>query len=180
MDRAISLLFGAGLGAGLMYLFDPRNGRRRRALARDQMTHLAHRAENAANVVAKDLRNRAQGLASGDLSVLVGGKRALEHPFQGGWSPSARGLMVLLGSGLFLYGLTEKFPTACILGTAGLALATEGFINVGIDDIAQLSESAACMAREAAERTSEALGLDGRTQHAGQENRESQLVGAAR
>jgi hypothetical protein len=32
MDRALSMLTGVGLGAGLMYLLDPQMGRRRRAL----------------------------------------------------------------------------------------------------------------------------------------------------
>ena len=84
MERAISLLAGVGIGAGLMYILDPQLGRRRRALARDKMVRLAHEAEEAAAVVAKDMSNRIQGLKSGDLSVLVGGKRALQNPLRGG------------------------------------------------------------------------------------------------
>jgi len=37
MNKAITWLYGAGIGAGLMYVFDPERGRRRRALARDQI-----------------------------------------------------------------------------------------------------------------------------------------------
>ena len=61
-----------------MYLFDPQMGRRRRALARDKAVSLTHEAQDAARVVARDASNRARGLAAGDLSVLVGGKRATE------------------------------------------------------------------------------------------------------
>ena len=39
---------GVGLGAGLMYLADPRSGRRRRAVAQDKAFHAMHEAENAA------------------------------------------------------------------------------------------------------------------------------------
>src|SRR5205807_2437450 len=100
--------------------------RRRRALVRDKAVRLAHEAQDAAEVVARDARNRARGLAAGDLSVLVGGKRALRHPLRGGWSPTARTLMGLTGGGLFLYGLTQDAPVSCVLGTVGLALAAEG------------------------------------------------------
>jgi hypothetical protein len=150
MDRALSLLAGMGLGAGLMYLFDPQQGRRRRALARDKAVSLAHQAQDAAEAVAKDLRNRAQGLASGDLSVLAGGKRALQNPLRGGWSPAGRALMTGLGAGLFLYGLTRHAPTACILGTLGAALAAEGITNVGWSDIKDTAEKVADKAQEVA------------------------------
>ena len=36
MNRMVTMLAGAGLGAGLLYLLDPNAGARRRALARDQ------------------------------------------------------------------------------------------------------------------------------------------------
>src|SRR5437899_1989983 len=115
MERAISLLAGAGIGAGLMYILDPQLGRRRRALARDKMIRLAHEAEDAAVTVAHYMSNRLEGLKSGDLSVLVGGKRALQNPLRGGWSPTGRALLVGTGTGLFIYGLTQSAPTACIL-----------------------------------------------------------------
>ncbi|WP_410960003.1 hypothetical protein, partial [Salmonella sp. SAL4434] len=87
-----------------MYVLDPQQGRRRRALARDKAVRLAHEAQDAAEVVGRDFSNRARGLASGDLSVLVGGRRALANPLRGGWSPSGRALMAGVGAGLFVYG----------------------------------------------------------------------------
>jgi hypothetical protein len=51
-----------GLGAGLLYLFDPNRGRRRRALIRDQITHAAHKASDGARVTARDLGHRTRGL----------------------------------------------------------------------------------------------------------------------
>jgi hypothetical protein len=59
-----TLIKGLGLGAGLMYLFDPQVGRRRRALLADQMTHLVHEGEETFRVGARDLRNRARGLVA--------------------------------------------------------------------------------------------------------------------
>ncbi|MEW4568569.1 SRPBCC family protein [Tautonia sp. JC769] len=59
MIRALSLL---GIGAGLMYYFDPERGRRRRALVRDQFDHQMHQLETLSRKAGVDARNRAQGL----------------------------------------------------------------------------------------------------------------------
>ena len=152
MSATTKLLVGAGLGAGLMYLFDPELGRRRRTVARDRAVRLAHKTRDAAEEVARDARNKARGLAAGDLSVLTGGKRVLSNPLRGHWSPSARALMGLLGGGMFLYGLKLHFPTACIMGTAGLALAAEGILNADVEEIKHLPQNVACAARNVAEK----------------------------
>ncbi len=39
MNKGLRLMSVAGLGAGLMYLFDPDRGKRRRALVRNKITH---------------------------------------------------------------------------------------------------------------------------------------------
>ena len=62
MDRTLRLLGGIGLGAGLMYFLDSRQGHHRRALVRDRFVHLAHEARDAADVTARDAANRAAGL----------------------------------------------------------------------------------------------------------------------
>lgn len=53
---------GAGAGAGLMYLADPRSGRRRRTLAQDKVVHAAHEAGDEVEKVARDLSHRTRGL----------------------------------------------------------------------------------------------------------------------
>jgi hypothetical protein len=53
---------GAGVGAGLMFLLDPDRGKRRRALLRDRVIHLAHESGDAADVVGRDVPNRVRGL----------------------------------------------------------------------------------------------------------------------
>jgi uncharacterized membrane protein len=57
-----SLLQGAGLGAALMYVFDPERGRRRRALLADQWEHLGHSVQDFLSKTQRDMRNRATGL----------------------------------------------------------------------------------------------------------------------
>lgn len=61
MNQPAAVLLGAGVGAALMYFFDPDRGRRRRALVRDQAAHAGHRMQGALEAGARDLRNRAQG-----------------------------------------------------------------------------------------------------------------------
>jgi hypothetical protein len=157
MNRTIALLTGAGLGAGLMFFLDPRRGKQRRAIVRDKMIRMSHQAQEARDTIVRDARNRMSGLAAGDMSVLIGGKNALRgNPLRGGWSPTGRAVLGAIGGGLFLSGLTRSAPTACILGTAGLALIVEAATNAGIEDIANVSSKAQRIA-------SEKFGHDGRS-----------------
>src|SRR5574341_53901 len=62
MNRNLLFLGGIGLGAGLMYIFDPDRGRRRRATARDAAHHIVNVIDDAAGKTSRDLSNRAQGI----------------------------------------------------------------------------------------------------------------------
>ncbi|XXF80806.1 SRPBCC family protein [Myxococcaceae bacterium GXIMD 01537] len=62
MSRALWAVGGAGLGAGLMYLADPRSGHWRRVHAHDKALHVAHGAGDAAQLVARDMVHRSRGL----------------------------------------------------------------------------------------------------------------------
>jgi uncharacterized membrane protein/osmotically-inducible protein OsmY len=63
-NTGLTLLSGLGLGAGLMYLFDPNRGNRRRAELQHQLTHAAHKSGDAIGTTARDVGNRARGLWS--------------------------------------------------------------------------------------------------------------------
>jgi hypothetical protein len=62
MDKGLAIIVGAGVGAGLMYFYDPQMGRRRRALTWDQLTSLKHQIDDAVDATTRDLTNRAVGL----------------------------------------------------------------------------------------------------------------------
>lgn len=62
MRATWSWLGAAGIGAGLMYLFDPQMGRRRRALARDKAVRAWNTTACAIEATSKDVRNRTVGL----------------------------------------------------------------------------------------------------------------------
>ena len=61
---ASALLGGIGIGAALMYYLDPARGARRRGLLRDQLTHAARVASEAAGTTSRDFANRARGIAA--------------------------------------------------------------------------------------------------------------------
>lgn len=62
MNKSMSVIGGAGLGAGLMYLLDPDRGKRRRALVRDQAVRSARKTREAAEATARDAQNRTRGI----------------------------------------------------------------------------------------------------------------------
>lgn len=62
--NAFSILAGIGVGAAAMYVLDPQQGARRRALARDKVTEAKNRLREAARVTARDLGNRSAGIAA--------------------------------------------------------------------------------------------------------------------
>ena len=61
MANVLSVIGGVTAGLGLMYFLDPDQGRRRRALMRDQMVHAAHKTGDAMDATSRDIANRALG-----------------------------------------------------------------------------------------------------------------------
>jgi uncharacterized membrane protein len=55
---------GVSAGAGLMYLFDPRSGRRRRGELRNEVFHDARSVRDGVGKTARDIEHRSRGLAA--------------------------------------------------------------------------------------------------------------------
>jgi uncharacterized membrane protein len=70
MARKSGVLMGSGLGAGIMYLWDPEQGERRRALIRDQVIHARRTLGRAAGKVSRDTANRLEGFLAETRSLL--------------------------------------------------------------------------------------------------------------
>jgi hypothetical protein len=66
MDQHVlrSTMLGAGLGAGLMFLFDPDRGVRRRSLVRDKVIRARHKTRDVVNATRRDFGNRMEGVAA--------------------------------------------------------------------------------------------------------------------
>jgi len=61
-EDVLALAAGAGLGAGLMYFFDPNRGRSRRSRLIGEANGLLHHGENGLEKRGKDLLNRIKGI----------------------------------------------------------------------------------------------------------------------
>jgi osmotically-inducible protein OsmY len=57
----LTAVFAAATGAALMYLFDPDNGRRRRAMLRDKSSHYARSMRDAEEILARRSLHHVQG-----------------------------------------------------------------------------------------------------------------------
>ncbi len=64
MRKFIAAIGGLGLGAGLMYLFDPDRGSRRRAQIRDKAQSKLRHARRMIDETARDLANHARGVVA--------------------------------------------------------------------------------------------------------------------
>jgi osmotically-inducible protein OsmY len=66
MNRKWTLVSGTGLGAGLgavlMYLFDPERGRRRRAMVRNKSVHFARMGRGAVEFASRGVSQRMKAL----------------------------------------------------------------------------------------------------------------------
>jgi uncharacterized membrane protein len=65
MRKVSTLARGMAIGAGMMYLLDREQGRRRRARVRDRIRHEVTDFEAALDRSARDLRNRTHGAVAG-------------------------------------------------------------------------------------------------------------------
>ena len=71
MNKDLVALAALGLGAGLMYLADPNEGRRRRARLRDATVHASHGAKRVMGMTSRDVQHRLSGVAARALEQLV-------------------------------------------------------------------------------------------------------------
>ena len=69
MNKGVALVGGVGLGAALMYFFDPDRGKRRRALIRDKVESAGNKVAEKAEKMRRDLGNRAYGLVAETKSI---------------------------------------------------------------------------------------------------------------
>ncbi len=69
-SSTLSFISGMGLGAGIMYVFDPDRGNRRRAMAQQKLYRIVRRGGEALDKGARDLEHRVEGLLFETRSVV--------------------------------------------------------------------------------------------------------------
>ncbi|MCL4708781.1 hypothetical protein KJ068_26775 [bacterium] len=151
MNKGFSTLAGIGLGAVLMYLWDPDRGQRRRASILDEARHVLDKTDEAIAKAGQDLRTRARGVATETLAMLDGLESQLDtqeafadmpdvlSPQPGAASfalqqkrgSSTRRLLARLGGGiLLLYGGQRGGFFGKSLGALGMGLALHGINHI--------------------------------------------------
>jgi hyperosmotically inducible protein len=73
----IRMLGALTIGVAAAYFLDPASGKRRRARARDKVTHYRKEAREYAKGTVRDLRNRARGIVHGVERRLGRGERQI-------------------------------------------------------------------------------------------------------
>lgn len=97
MNKKIALVGGLGLGAALMYLFDPDRGGRRRAVIREKAEDAASKAGEYAETVSRDLRNRAHEVVAEAKGIFKGNPSDVHAEDED--APSSQGTPAPFGSG---------------------------------------------------------------------------------
>lgn len=129
MKHRLSLLGGAGLGAGLMYLLDPDGGRRRRALARDKAVHGMKVGGRSLRGTSVHLGNKAKGLMAKANRHLHGKHRTEVQEGAEGVSPlPATPMEPSSNGGRFSLRRVKVKPRAAALGLGALA----GTVGLGL------------------------------------------------
>lgn len=130
--KLLTFLKGAAIGAGFMYLFDPSQGRRRRARIRDKAVHAYNEVGDTVEAKTRDLSNRAQGLLHDAATIL---SPSASNRFAGfaprnqawmpaNWSPTTR-LLVTAGAGLLaFYGKRRGDMLGTALGAVSVGVIT--------------------------------------------------------
>jgi hypothetical protein len=62
MNKQLGILGGLGIGAGLMYLFDPDRGRRRRMFIRDKALHFYRTEARVGDTLIRQIVNKTRGI----------------------------------------------------------------------------------------------------------------------
>ena len=127
--RLITFLKGAAIGAGLMYLFDPSQGRGRRSRIRDNSVRVWNDTGDAIESKTRDIANRMQGVLHSASTILspaarhqMGADASIPRWMPSKWSPTTR-MLVTAGAGLLAFYGKRR---GGILGTA------LGAVSVGI------------------------------------------------
>jgi len=144
------LALGASLGAGVMYLMDPRMGRRRRALISDKVTSAGHKTTDAFDATWKDMRNRAQGMWASMTSSSPSRRGNMPRPqfsgarmewMQENWSPAARAIAIATGGTLALSTARLGKGLGIVPAMAGIVFAARGLANLPVKRLFGLGAS---------------------------------------
>jgi hypothetical protein len=122
-SRGFDVLLGVGIGAAVMYYFDPDGGSRRRAAVRDKIVGAVTMAPDVFEAAAHDVSRWVR--ESADAQV-----RSLPRPTRdmrvGSWTPGGRLVAGAVGAALTLLAGKRRDALGAAVGLLGSALLARG------------------------------------------------------
>jgi hypothetical protein len=155
MAREWSVLTGVGLGAGLVYVLDPVEGRRRRRMIADRAASVVRDSKAGAARAARQLGSHVEGAAAavgrpfrrtrnyglpGELPEAVPADAQTSSPDASDlvderWPASRRCLAATAGSALVGWGIRRGDGLGLALGSAGAALLARAGANRSLIEV---------------------------------------------
>ena len=133
-----------GLGAALMYFYDPQTGRRRRTDAKNRYAAACRSIEHAKEVVVRDARNRAQGLAAEGRGVIEAGRNRE-------FATAGTSLATMAQDSANAWRRRRWSPAQrAMAGAGGAAMAVIGYFRGGVKGVAMCAIGSALVARATA------------------------------
>ncbi len=140
-----------GIGAALMYLFDPQQGRRRRNDLRARLEAARRKVLHGTDAVVRDATNRTHGMLVETSQWLQSQKRRLESRAANDAGDLARTLASKARASVPPWRRARWSPTQRALGgMMGAGLATSGCVRGGIVGVAMSIVGIGLIARTAA------------------------------
>ncbi len=139
-----SILTSMGIGAGLMYFYDPQSGASRRRFVRDKFDSLADDARHTGQMLSREIRGEGHGFVAqvrhlfngkhheeggsltGSLSQAV---NEIRTEFDRMDAPSKEFLLGAGAAALVLYGLLRGAPATSLAGAVGLGILLDRTIG---------------------------------------------------
>lgn len=140
-----TLLASIGLGAGLMYFFDPEHGEQRRTMVRDRANNLVNNFDESIDMAMDNARHRIRGVLS-EMTAKVSGQGSpdwiLEERVRSSLGRMARGIMISANDGqITLSGPVLRDDEDIVIKTAMRTRGVHGVQNQlkAVDDAQEIS-----------------------------------------
>jgi hypothetical protein len=121
--RGLDVLLGVGIGAAVMYYFDPDGGPRRRAAVRDKIVGTATMAPDAFEATVRDISRWTRQTLDVQARRLP---RAAREVGAADWTPGSRLVASAVGGALTLLAGKRRDALGAAIGLLGSALLARG------------------------------------------------------
>jgi len=140
-----------GIGAALMYLFDPQLGRKRRNDLTNQLDATRRKVQRGTDAVLRDATNRTHGMLVETSQWLQSRRQRLESRAANDAAEAAGAIAARARAGVAPWQRTRWSPAQrALAGTLGAGLATSGYVRGGLVGVGMCLTGLGLLVRAAA------------------------------